>query len=150
MEKKSKNAVFTSPFSSSFSPQNNNFLQKKSSYQSFYLLLLSCEQVKTTADPKTWKDAVALGCFFKENRQWNEAVFACIKAIEIEPSLSLPYLILGYIIKYNFPFQANQLKKITTCYHQVISGRLTSHHANVVLGDMLTKQGKVSDRKSVV
>ena len=122
-----------------------NFLQKNLSYESFYMLVLGCEHVTNIADAKTWKDAVALGCSFKEKQQLDEAVSAFIKAIEIEPSLSLPYLILGYIINYHFSFSANQLEKIITRYHQVISGRLTSHYADVVLGDMLTKQGKVSE-----
>jgi len=122
-----------------------NFLQSKLIYESFHVLLSHSETVKTAADVKTWKDAIVLGYDLKEKKQWNQAIAAYMKAIEIEPSLSLSYFTLNYIINYCFSPQPNQIETIIAFYHQVIQGRLTSDYAYVALGDMLTRQGKVSE-----
>ncbi|MHC5822038.1 MAG: sulfotransferase family protein, partial [Nostoc sp.] len=120
-----------------------NLLQSKLDYESFDILLSCSEIVKTPADVKTWKDAIVLGYNFKENKQWDEAITAYMKAIEIEPSLSLSYLRLNHIINYCFTPELNQLERIITFYRQIIQEPLTSHYAYVVLGDILTKQGKI-------
>ncbi|QLE44444.1 sulfotransferase family protein [Nostoc sp. C052] len=122
-----------------------NLLQSKLDYESFQMLLSRSETVKTPADVKTWKDAIVLGYDFKEKKQWDEAIAAYMKAIEIEPSLSLSYLTLNCIINYCFTPEFNQLERIITFYHQLIQGCLTPPYAYVVLGDMLTKQGKISE-----
>ncbi|MEH2340392.1 MAG: sulfotransferase domain-containing protein [Nostoc sp.] len=122
-----------------------NLLQSKLDYESFDILLSRSETVKTPTDVKTWKDAIVLGYDFKEKKQWDEAITAYMKAIEIEPSLSLSYFTLNYIINYCFTPELNQLERIIALYYQLIQRRLTSPYAYVVLGDMLTKQGKVSE-----
>ncbi|MEH1785981.1 MAG: sulfotransferase domain-containing protein [Nostoc sp.] len=120
-----------------------NLLQSKLDYESFHLLLSRSETVKTAADIKTWKDAIVLGYDLKEKKQWDEAIIAYIKAIEIEPSLSLPHFTLNYIISYCFSPHPKKLEITIAFYYQLIQGGLTSYYAYVVLGDILTKQGKV-------
>ncbi|MEH2059268.1 MAG: sulfotransferase domain-containing protein [Nostoc sp.] len=120
-----------------------NLLQTKLDFESFQMLLSCSETMKTTADAKTWKDAFVLGYNLKQKKQWDEAIAAYMKAIEIEPSLSFSYLTLNYIINYCFSPEPKHLERIIASYHQLIQGRLTSYYAYVVLGDILTKQGKV-------
>ena len=122
-----------------------NLLQNQLYYESFHVLLSRSETVKTTADAKTWKDAIVLGYSFKAKKQWDEVISAYIKAIEIEPSLSFSYFILNYIINYCFTPELKQLERITALYHQLIQRGLTSPYAYVVLGDILTKQCKISE-----
>ncbi|MEH2238471.1 sulfotransferase domain-containing protein [Nostoc sp.] len=122
-----------------------NLLQSKLAYESFHMLLSRSETVKTAADAKTWKDAIVLGYDFKEKNQWNEAIAAYMKAIEIEPSLSLSYFALNYIICYCTLLEQNELARIIASYYQIIEGRLTPSYADVALGDILTKQGKITE-----
>jgi tetratricopeptide (TPR) repeat protein len=122
-----------------------NLLQSKLVYESFHLLLSRSEEVKTAADVKTWKDAIVLGYDLKEKNQWNEAIAAYMKAIKIEPSLSLSYFALNYIICYCTSLEQNELARIIASYHQIIQGRLTPSYADVTLGDMLSKQGKITE-----
>ncbi|MEH2455979.1 hypothetical protein [Nostoc sp.] len=106
-------------------------------YESFHLLLSCSEEVKTAADVKTWKDAIVLGYDFQEKNQCNEAITAYMKAIEIEPSLSLSYFELNYIICYCTLLEQNELARIIASYHQIIQGRLTPSYADVALGDIV-------------
>lgn len=122
-----------------------NLLQSKLNYATFNMLLSPCEEVKTVADVKIWKDAIVLGNDLKEKNQWNEAIAASMKAIEIEPSFSLSYLLLNYIICCCTSLKQNELARIIASYYQIIQGRLTPSYANVALGDILTKQGKITE-----
>ncbi|RCJ32532.1 hypothetical protein A6769_27755 [Nostoc punctiforme NIES-2108] len=103
-----------------------NLLQIKLDYERVDILLSRSETVKTPADVKTWKNAIVLGYDFKEKKQWNEVITAYMKAIEIEPSLSLSYFTLNYISNYCLTPELNQLERIIAFYYQLIQGRLTS------------------------
>lgn len=121
-------------------------IQNKSGEEVFQTILSSQSKVSTVTDAKTWKDAIALGYILRNKTQWNEAIDAYLKAIEIEPALSLPYFELhGIIISSRFSFQPNQLETVINCYSQLIKGCSTPSFAYVLLGDMLTKQGKIAE-----
>ncbi len=120
-------------------------IQNKLGDKTFHAMVLHSEKVKPSADAKTWKDAIALGYALKQEKQWDEAIAANLKAIEIEPALSLPHSELHNIISYCISPQPNQLEKIIASYYQIISRRSTHPFAYVVLGDMLTKEGKIAD-----
>lgn len=109
----------------------------------FYDLLYINPKVLTITDVTTWKEAIALGYILKEKKQWNEAIYAYLKAIEIEPALSLPHIWLHHIITYCTSLETNQLEEITKLFIQSIQGLSTPYYAYLLLGDMLTKQGKI-------
>ncbi|QIR37170.1 tetratricopeptide repeat protein [Tolypothrix sp. PCC 7910] len=122
-----------------------NIPKNKLYYESLHILLSRSQKVKTFADAKTWKDAMVLGYHLKLKKHWDEAIAAYMKAIEIEPSLSLSYFELNYIICYCTSLEPKQIESIITSYHQVIKARITPPCAYVILGDMLTKQDKIAE-----
>ncbi|MBD2451336.1 tetratricopeptide repeat protein [Nostoc sp. FACHB-152] len=124
-------------------------LQRESNITTFYhafgKTLLSLDKVKNITDAKTWRDAVTLGHTFKENKQLDKAIFAYIKALEITPILGWPYTELESIINYYIAPSPDLLERITNLYKQAIEKRLNNLLAYVILGDMLTKQGKLDE-----
>ena len=68
--------------------------------------MLSRSEYAESNSTKTWKDAVALGFTLSRKKGWDEAVLAYIKAIEIEPSLSLSHFAL-YHLSYCTSLQPN-------------------------------------------
>lgn len=121
-------------------------IQNKLGEKAFQTVLFSQPKVPTAADAKTWKDAIALGYALKVKNQWYEAIAAYLKAIEIEPALSWPHLELhSLIISYRISFDPNQLEKFINYYSQLIQVRSTHPFAYVLLGDILTKQGKKAE-----
>lgn len=115
----------------------------------FYELLyinskaFTSSKVFTIADVTTWKEAIILGHTLKEKKQWDEAIYAYLKAIEIEPALSLPHVWLHHIITYCTSLESGQLEEINKLFIKSIQGRSTPYYAYLLLGDMLTKQSKI-------
>ena len=82
-----------------------------------------------------------LGKAFRQKRQLDKALSSYLKAIEIDPSLSVPYLKLKYI-----PIAPNRADEVITCYRRAIDGnRKVPLVAYIRLGDLLTQQGKLKE-----
>jgi len=90
---------------------------------------------------KTWKEAVTSAYALAQQKMREDAFNACFKAIELEPSLSLPHFIVQYFV---LP-KIDALEPIAKFYLQAIQFSRIHRLAHTVLGDILTKQHKLPE-----
>ena len=99
------------------------------------------ENVQQAADAETWKDAIALGYSLQQQKCWHESMQAYFKAIEIQPSLMFPHLMLQYFI---LPHISN-LEPVISWYDRTIQIPRIHAYSCHVLGHLWTKQGQFQE-----
>jgi len=89
----------------------------------------------------TWKSFTILGYTLAQQSLWNGAIRACFAAITLEPSLNFPHFIIKYLI---LP-KVDNVETLTSLYSQAIQLPRIHPLAYSVLGDVLTKQRKITE-----
>jgi len=108
-------------------------------FMAFGKIIEPLEDLNEKNDSETWKKSVILGCEFIKQKLWEEAFSSYFRAIELEPSLNFPHLIIQYLL---LP-EISDLDSVAELYFQAIQFSRVHCLAYTVLGDILTKQNKL-------
>ena len=130
---------------------------KEEEFASFRKHLISKVDIKTIYQDKLekapilpkiheWEDIWQLF----QQQKYSESITACLHNIEINPSLPWPHLFLNNnIVLSSDPLKILYLERILDFYRQILPKPSTPPDAYTVVGNIFTKQGKISEAISI-
>jgi tetratricopeptide (TPR) repeat protein len=83
---------------------------------------------------------LSLAQAWQQQEKFSEAIQCCQRAIEIDPSVEMPYRILQYI-----PTNSEDLNQIITFYQKISNSTSSSPLLWGNLGDILSNQGRITE-----
>ena len=90
---------------------------------------------------RKWKDIQQLF----QQQKYSESIAACFHSIENDLSLPWPHLYLNGIVFFLDSSKTSYLEQISNFYRQILQESSVSPEAYIVLGNALTKQGRITE-----